>query len=124
MLECNVYIPLVANPAFQSNSSILTYNLEEITMDKNLKEKVLVKEKWIRGLLILLFIVIKHVVSFLINTIALFQFATDMLVGHLNSKLLEFSKHLNIYLLQITNFLTFNSDTAPFPFTDWPGKQI
>lgn len=89
-------------------------------MDKNLKEKILVKEKWIRGLLILLFMAIKYMVSFLIYIIALFQFVTDLLFGHLNSKLLDFSKKLNIYMLQISNFLTFNSDTKPFPFTDWP----
>ncbi len=89
-------------------------------MDKNLKEKILMKEKWVRGLLMLLFMAIKYAVSLLINIIALFQFVTDLLFGHLNSKLLDFSQRLNIYLLQITNFLTFNTDTRPFPFTDWP----
>ena len=89
-------------------------------MDKNLKEKLLVKEKWIRGLLMLLFVAIKYIVSFLIAAIALFQFASDLLFDQPNAKLLEFSKHLNVYLLQIANFLTFNSSTKPFPFTDWP----
>ena len=89
-------------------------------MDKNLKEKLLVKEKWIRGLLMLLFVAIKYVTSFLIGVIALFQFVSDLLFDQPNSKLLEFSKHLNIYLLQIANFLTFNSNAKPFPFTDWP----
>jgi hypothetical protein len=89
-------------------------------MDKNLKEKLLVKEKWIRGLIMLLFVVIQYVISCLIWAIALFQFVNDLLFDHLNSKLLEFSQRLNVYLLQIANFLTFNSNTKPFPFTDWP----
>lgn len=88
-------------------------------MDKNLKEKLLVKEKWIRGLLMLLFVIIKYVVSSLIEVIALFQFITDLLFGQPNSRLLEFSQRLNTYLLQIANFLTFNSNTRPFPFNDW-----
>jgi hypothetical protein len=92
-------------------------------MDKILKEKLLVKDKWVRGLLMLLFMVLKYVASFLINVIALFQFVADLLSGQPNSKLLEFSRRLNIYLLQITNFLTFNSDVKPFPFTDWPENQ-
>ncbi len=92
-------------------------------MGKNLKEKLLAKDKWIRGLLMLLFMAIKYVVSFTINLVALFQFVTDMLFGHLNSKLLDFSKRLNIYLLQLSNFLTFNSDIRPFPFTDWPENK-
>jgi hypothetical protein len=89
-------------------------------MQKDLKEKLLVKEKWIRGLLMLLFAVIKYIVSFLIYIIALFQFGTDLLTGQPNSKLLVFSKHLNIYLLQIANFLTFNSEIKPFPLSSWP----
>jgi len=89
-------------------------------MDKNLKEKLLVKEKWIRGLSMLLFVAIKYIISCLIAVISLFQFVSDLLFDQPNGKLLEFSKHLNAYLLQIANFLTFNSNTKPFPFTDWP----
>jgi len=92
-------------------------------MNKPLKEKLLAKEKWIRGLIMLLFIIIKHLVSWLINAVLLFQFVVDMLTGKPNMKLLAFSKNLNIYLLQTVNFLTFNSDTKPFPFDDWPKNK-
>jgi hypothetical protein len=89
-------------------------------MDKTLKEKLLAKEKWAHGLLILLFGAIYYIVSSLIYLIAIFQFITDLLFGHLNNQLVNFSKRLNVYLIQIANFLTFNSDVKPFPFTDWP----
>jgi len=89
-------------------------------MQKDLKEKILVKEKWVRCFLMLFFVVIKYIVSWLIICVALFQFFTILLTDQLNNKLLEFSKRLNTYLLQIVNFLTFNSETKPFPFSNWP----
>lgn len=89
-------------------------------MYKDLKEKLLIKDKWIRGLLMLLFMMIKYIISWLINIIVVFQFITILLFDRPNIKLLEFSKHLNVYLLQIVNFLTFNSEFKPFPFADWP----
>lgn len=92
-------------------------------MDKKLKQKLLTKNKWVRGVFILFFIIVKYIVSLLINFIALFQFIVDLLTGKPNDKLLTFTQHLNIYLLQIVNFITFNSDNKPFPFTNWPGNE-
>jgi hypothetical protein len=90
-------------------------------MDNNLKEKLLVKSKWLRGLFMALFVVIQYLVSWMIVLIAFFQFVIDLLTGKPNDKLLEFTKHLNTYLLQIVNFITFNSEEKPFPFSNWPG---
>ncbi|EKE00821.1 MAG: hypothetical protein ACD_21C00268G0008 [uncultured bacterium] len=92
-------------------------------MDIHLKEKLLVKSKWLHGLFMVLFIVIQYFVSWLILLVALFQFITDLVVGKPNDKLLEFTKHLNAYLLQVVNFLTFNSSIKPFPFSSWPGHE-
>jgi hypothetical protein len=92
-------------------------------MNKDLKEKLLVKSKWLRGLFMLFFVIIQYLVSWLIVLIALFQFVVDLLMGKPNDKLLEFTKHLNTYLLQIVNFVTFNSETKPFPFAHWPGDE-
>ena len=99
--------------------SLIHYKQKGSNMDK-LKEKLLVKDKWLRGLFMLFFIVINHLISWLIVLIALFQFVTDLLTGKPNYKLLAFTKNLNSYLLQVVNFLTFNSDKKPFPFTNWP----
>ena len=92
-------------------------------MQKNLKEKMLVKDKWIRGLLMILFVLIKSAVSSLISIIALFQFVADLLFSKPNIQLLAFTAQLNTYLLQLADFLTFNSEVRPFPFTNWPEKQ-
>lgn len=92
-------------------------------MNNHLKEKLLVKNKWLRGLFMLFFMIIKYLVAWLIILISLFQFIVDLLTGKPNDKLLEFTSRLNAYLLQIANFLTFNSETKPFPFANWPSKE-
>ena len=89
-------------------------------MYKNLKEKLLVKEKWIRGILMLFFFLVKYITSTLISITAIFQFIANLVFEKPNERVLSFSKHLNAYLLQIVNFLTFNSEFKPFPFNNFP----
>ena len=88
-----------------------------------LKEKLLEKNKWVRGAFMLFFIFAHYLVSWAILLISLFQFSFDLLTGKPNDNLLEFTKNLNTYLLQIANFLTFNSAIKPFPFTNWPDEN-
>lgn len=92
-------------------------------MENNLKEKLMVKSKWLRAAFMLFFILIKYLVSWLILLIAIFQFVVDIITGSPNDKLLGFTRHLNTYLLQVVNFITFNSDIKPFPFANWPGEE-
>ena len=119
-LEFQIYYPLSIKNVIQCPLSI--HNQKGASMDNNLKEKLLVKSKWMRGLFMLFFAIIKHFVSGLISLIALFQFIVDLFMGKPNDKLLEFTKHLNTYLLQIANFLTYNSEEKPFPFINWPSN--
>ena len=53
----------------------------------------------------------------------LFQFVSVLATGVVNEQLLRFAKNLNIYLLEILEFQTFNSERRPFPFTAWPDEE-
>ena len=92
-------------------------------MDKQLKKKILSVNKWTRLLFIFLFILIEYIVSWLIIIASLFQFLVDLMLDKPNNRLEEFTRHLNTYLLQIANFLTYNTDIKPFPFAPWPGEK-
>ena len=101
-----------------------TDSSQKTTIDAQyIKEKYLIKDKWLRGLNMLLFIVIKYVVSWLILLIAVLQFILDILLGKPNDKLINFTENLNFYYYQIVNFLTYNSEEKPFPFTSWPNRK-
>lgn len=75
---------------------------------------------WMRGLFMLLMILACHIswtVAFIVTVI---QFVMMLLAGKRNDRLAAFGSSLGRYLQQIVCFLTFASETKPFPFSDWP----
>ena len=89
-------------------------------MNDDMKQKILDKNTWLRGLYMLLFILISGVARFVIAVVVLFQFFSVLLTGNTNAQLLTLGQNLSTYIYQITLFLTFNSERRPFPFGDWP----
>ncbi len=89
-------------------------------MNDEIKQKILDKETWLRGLYMLLFILISGVARFVIAVVVLFQFFSVLFTGNTNAQLLTLGQNLSTYIYQITLFLTFNSEWRPFPFGSWP----
>jgi hypothetical protein len=90
-------------------------------VDNNeLLDRVQQKEKWLRGLFMVLFLVVLWIVKILFLAIILLQFAIVLITDNVNVNLQNFSKMLSSYAYQIYIFLTYNSDEKPFPFGDWP----
>jgi len=89
-------------------------------MNQTLKEKLSAKEKWIRLLFMILFAIIAGISKIIIYVIALVQFITLLFTNEPNKMLLDFSKNLSYYNYQMFLFLTYNSETKPYPFTPWP----
>ena len=109
-------------PVKEKKSTPSEHKIVEIDVNV-IKEKYLIKEKWLRGLNMLIFIAIKYIMSWLILLIAIFQFAVDIIIGQPNEKLVAFTEGLNHYYYQILNFLTYNTEEKPFPFASWPSKK-
>jgi len=78
---------------------------------------------WMRGLHMLLMAVAYNVVEAMIALIAVFQFFCALLTGRVNEPLLKFAKNGSIYIQEVLEFLTFNSEIRPFPFTSWPDED-
>jgi len=89
-------------------------------MNTELKQKMLEKNKWLRGLFMLFFLFAEHIVSWIILVCAVFQFIWNLCTDKHNEKLVAFTKNLNVYQYQIINFLTYNTGVKPFPFAHWP----
>lgn len=75
---------------------------------------------WNRGLYMLIFIPCLGVAKFVAFVVIVFQFLSVLLTGSTNSKLLLFGQSLSTYIYQGMLFLTFNSETHPYPIGDWP----
>jgi hypothetical protein len=85
-----------------------------------IKERALSLDVWLRGLFTFLFILIFGTLYWITLGIAFFQFGSQLIVGEVNQRLLDFSESLTIYTFQVSEYLTFNTEEKPFPFSSWP----
>ena len=93
-------------------------------MNDNIKENVKNVDVWIRGLFIIVFGVILYFVFIIICLLVIFQFLTKVFTGDLNLQLSNFSKGLTRFVFQILNYITFQSEERPFPFSPWPEPDL
>lgn len=77
------------------------------------------KDELIRGAFMLLFFVASRLVSVLVTLIALFQFLCYLIVQKPNDNVLDFGKGLSCYMAKIVLFLSYNTESKPWPFSPW-----
>ncbi len=74
---------------------------------------------WKRIFFMTIFAVIVGLVRILLWAVILLQVASMLFTGRTNENILTFGSNLSAYLYHVLLFLTFNTDTLPFPFSDW-----
>lgn len=89
-------------------------------MDNQLKASLTAADTWLRGLYMLLFTVIYSVSEFVLGLVVVFQFIHVLVTRRTNDRLLDFSSDLSVFIYQVLQFLTFNSEAKPYPFAAWP----
>lgn len=70
----------------------------------------------------LLFALFYGVAEFVLVVIAVFQFGHALITGQPNENVTRFGYSVGRYIFQITQFVTFNTEEKPFPFSPWPEK--
>ena len=85
---------------------------------KMLMYRIFTAHKWQRGFLMLFFIFVKAVLSWIINFIALFQFLHTLLTDAPNARVMIVAQILNRFLYQIVTYLSYANESAPFPFNE------
>lgn len=88
-------------------------------MEEQLQDNFKQVSTWKRIGFILIFAVIAGVVRTLIWVVVLLQITSALISGDTNQHILGFGQKLAAYLYHIMLFMTFNTDTVPFPFSDW-----
>jgi hypothetical protein len=89
-------------------------------MDNELKSSLTAADTWLRGLYMLLFTVVYSVTELVLGLVVVFQFIHVLVTRETNDRLLDFSSDLSVFIYQILQFLTFNSEAKPYPFSAWP----
>lgn len=92
-------------------------------MSDDYKQNIKDHSTWMRGLYIVLFTIIYSVTEIVIALLVLFQFMFVLLTRQTNDKLLILGQNLSTFIYQILNYVTFNSNDRPFPFSDFPGSK-
>jgi len=77
-------------------------------------------DSWWRGLVMVLFVIIVEMLRFVVYALALVQWIYGLFTGRRLEPAVRFGASLGAYADQIVRYLSYVSDTKPFPFTDWP----
>ena len=78
------------------------------------------RKLWVRALLMLLMCAAFQVAAWTLLLTALVQLLFAILNDEPNRRLQRFGSSVGLYLTQIASFVTFATETLPFPFSDWP----
>ncbi|MBL6985902.1 MAG: DUF4389 domain-containing protein [Methylobacter sp.] len=88
-------------------------------MDEQINYNLKQLSSWKRIFFMLIFAAIVSLVRMLLWAVIILQVASTLLTGKANVNILNFGRSLSIYTYHILLFMTFNTETRPFPFSDW-----
>lgn len=78
---------------------------------------------WVRGLVMILMALAYQLVSTLLLLLAVIQFVLKLASDAPNARLAVLGRSLGRYQGQVANFVSFATEDAPFPFSDWPSGE-
>lgn len=78
------------------------------------------RKLWMRALLMLLMCAAFQLAAWTLVLTALVQLVFAIFNDEPNRRLQRFGSSIGLYLTQIASFVTFATETLPFPFSDWP----
>jgi hypothetical protein len=89
-------------------------------MNAETKTNLQSKSTWVRVLYMLLFVLAYSAAEFVLGVTVVIQVIIKLVTGSLNERLKKFGKQISVYIYDVLNFLTFNTEDKPFPFDEWP----
>ncbi len=92
-------------------------------MDQEINYNLTQVSTWKRIFYMLIFAAIGSLVRIMIWGVILLQVGSTLLTGKANPNILTFGKNLASYTYQILLFMTFNTETLPFPFSTWNSNR-
>jgi hypothetical protein len=93
-------------------------------MEEATKQRLTNPGVWSRALFMVLFAIAYSIAETIMFFLVVFQFLSVWLTGSANEPLLRFGTNLSKYVYQILQFETFNTETRPFPLSDWPDDPM
>ncbi|MDG0971291.1 MAG: DUF4389 domain-containing protein [Porticoccaceae bacterium] len=75
---------------------------------------------WIRLAYMVLFILLLMAARLVVTLVVVVQFVLVLVIGQDNENLRNLGQGLGKWVYQTVMFLTFNTESKPFPFDEWP----
>ncbi len=92
----------------------------ETRIEQNLKAK----PTWLRLVFMVIFFLIAGIASMVATAVVILGFFWVLFTGEANGHLKRFGGGLAAYISDIVRYLTYNTETKPFPFeADWPSVE-
>ncbi len=92
-------------------------------MKEETRQNLVRSDIWIRILYMFLFAIAYSIAEAIIVFLAILQCIAVLITGHVNEPLLRFGKNLSVFIFDILEFQTFNTELKPFPFSAWPDEE-
>ena len=96
----------------------------KLLMDELTEPRLKRGDHWLRLVIALAYFgLLFYLGRILVGLVLIVQFLLIAFLGDANRRLLDFTADLNRFSYHILQFVTWNSDDRPFPFSDWPGPE-
>ncbi|HCH31388.1 MAG TPA: DUF4389 domain-containing protein [Oceanospirillaceae bacterium] len=88
-----------------------------------LKNNLTSEAFWLRLVFMLLSLLLVEIAASVLVLLVVGQFLYRLFTEASHAKILQFSNSLGRFILHSYRFLSYQTDTKPFPFSDWPEAE-
>ncbi|HEY8570474.1 DUF4389 domain-containing protein [Microbulbifer sp.] len=91
--------------------------------NEELKKNLTSTNQWLRLIYMVLFAVLLEVAGFVMLAVVIAQFLFAIFTGGANDNLRRLGDQISTYIYQSLQFLIYNTEEKPFPFSEWPESE-
>ena len=91
--------------------------------NEELKQNLTSTNQWLRLVYMVLFAVLLEIAGFVMLAVVIAQFLFAIFTGSANDNLRRLGDQIASYIYQTLQFLIYNTEEKPFPFSEWPESE-
>ncbi|AOS98622.1 hypothetical protein AUP74_03256 [Microbulbifer aggregans] len=92
--------------------------------NEELKKNISSGNQWMRLLYMVLFLILLEIAGVVMLAVVVLQFLFALFTGSANDNLRRLGDQVASYVYQTLQFLIYNSEEKPFPFSEWPESEV
>lgn len=89
-----------------------------------LKHNLTSGNQWMRLIYMVLFFFLLEIAAFVMLAVVVLQFLFSIISGGPNDNLRRLGDQIASYVFQTLQFMIYNTEEKPFPFSEWPESDV